>query len=73
MNIRDFMDEIQFMPANMKQRFPNLTLSQAIKANRARPKPYNHISPNTARDGYLAILKWVFTYARQRNIISEKA
>ncbi len=52
MHIRDFMDQIQFMPANMKQRFPGLSLSQAVAANRARPKPYNHISPNTARDGY---------------------
>lgn len=71
MHIRDFMDEIKFMPANMKQRFPNLTLEQAIKTNRARARPFKTISANTARDGYLAVLKWVFKYARERNIVSE--
>ena len=71
MHIRDFMDELQFMPANRQQRFPGLNPMQAIQANRALEKPYKAISPNTARDNYLAVLKLVFTYARQRNIVSE--
>lgn len=61
--VRDFMNDVQFMPERMTMRFPGMTLREAIKANEAREKPYRVISPNTARDGYFSILRWVFNYA----------
>lgn len=61
--IREFMNEIQFMPKSMTQRFPGMTLKEAVAANDARDKPYKVISPNTARDGYFSILRWSFAHA----------
>ena len=61
--VRDFVNDLQFMPVSMTQRFPGLTLKQAIKANDEREKPYRAISPNTARDGYFSILRWSFNHA----------
>lgn len=61
--VRDFMNDIQFMPDRMAMRFPDLSLKDAIRANEARMEPYSAISPNTARDGYFSIIRWVFNYA----------
>lgn len=61
--IRGFVNEIQFMPVAMTQRFPGLSLKEAIEANEALDKPYKVISPNTARDGYFSILRWCFGHA----------
>ena len=67
--VRDFLDDVQFMPKSMTLRFPNLTLTEAIAANRARAKPYPTVAPNTARDGYFSILRWVFNYAVKREAL----
>lgn len=61
--VRQFMNDIQSMPQRMTMRFPGMTLQEAIKANKAREKPYPTVSPNTARDGYFSVLRWAFGYA----------
>lgn len=61
--VRDFMNDIQFMPQRMTMRFPGMTLKEAIQANEAREKPYPTVSPNTARDGYFSIIRWAFGHA----------
>lgn len=68
--VRDFVNDLQFMPTSMTQRFPGMTLKQAIKANEAREKPYSVISPNTARDGYFSILRWCFNHAVELEAIA---
>ena len=68
--VRDFMNDIQFMPDRMAMRFPNLSLKDAIKANEAREKPYRSISPNTARDGYFSIIRWAFNYALELEAVA---
>jgi len=68
--VRDFMNDIQFMPDRMAMRFPDLSLKDAIKANDARETPYRSISPNTARDGYFSIIRWVFNHALELEAIA---
>ena len=52
----DFTDMMREMPANAKQRFPNLSPAEAIRANKDRQKPYPTVSPRTIKTNYVGPL-----------------
>ena len=62
-DIRRFIGLLIHYPQNAQQRFPKLSIEDAIKANRARTKPFPTISANTIRDSHLAVLRALFGYA----------
>lgn len=61
--VRRFVNDLHHMPDRMTMRFPNMSLKEAIAANTGREKPYGSVSPNTVRDGYFSVLRWVFGHA----------
>jgi integrase len=67
--IRDFLADLAFMPKSMSLRFPNMTLTEAIAANEALDKPFPTVTPNTIRDGYFSVIRWVLSYAVELDAI----
>lgn len=61
--IQDFVNDLAFMPRSMSLRFPGMTLQEAIAANEAREKPFPVATPNTIRDNYFSVVRWVLNYA----------
>lgn len=61
--VRNFVNDLHHMPDRMVMRFPKMGLKDAIAANEAREKPFAPISPNTVRDGYFSVVRWVFGHA----------
>lgn len=61
-------DELAKCPANASQRFPGLSVRDAIKANEAAGHPT--LSPNSLRDAWLAPLKAIFSHAEDRELCS---
>lgn len=62
-HIREFVELLSTAPQRIAQRFPGLSLVQAVEANQLRTKPFPTISPNTVRDHYFAVLRALFGYA----------
>lgn len=62
-DIRSFIDQLRQCPTNAAQRFPGLSLAEAIDANRRRTKPFPTLSANTIRDTHYAVLRSLFSYA----------
>lgn len=62
-HIRNFVNDLAFMPKAMSLRFPGMSLEKAIKANRALEKPFPTPAPNTIRDNYYAPIRWLLNYA----------
>ena len=63
-DIKDFLDQLIYCPTNWSKRYPNKSLSEVISIG--RKGNLDTLSPNTLRDGYLAPLKVIFTYAEER-------
>lgn len=61
--VRNFVNDLHHMPDRMVMRFPKMGLKEAVAANEAREKPFAPISPNTVRDGYFSVVRWVFGHA----------
>lgn len=61
--VKDFVRMMLACPANAKQRFPTLTIADAIKANEAADKAFPTISPNSVKTNYLAPIRKVLAYA----------
>lgn len=66
-DIKDFLDQLIHCPTNWSKRYPNKSLREVISIG--RKGNLDTLSPNTLRDGYLAPLKVIFTYAEEREII----
>ncbi len=62
-DIQLYVEALQRAPANRKQRFPGLTLKQAIEANERREEPYEVIGKTTIEDTKLAALRTLFQFA----------
>lgn len=62
-DIRSFLEAMSQCPTNATQRFPKRPLAEAIQLNRARPRPFPTVSPNTIRDTHFAVLRALFGYA----------
>jgi integrase len=58
-------------PANYTKRFPDMTLPQAIKANKERTKPFDLLDARTVNDKYLARLHAFLNWAVRSDIIPD--
>ena len=58
-------------PANYTKRFPDMTLPQAIKANKERNKPFDLLNARTVNDKYLARLHAFLNWAVRSDIIPD--
>ncbi|MCW1919979.1 site-specific integrase [Rhodobacter sp. KR11] len=56
-------------PTRYTQRFPGLTLPQAIKANAKRPEPYETLSPQTINMKWLSHLSSILQWATNNALI----
>jgi len=66
-HIRNVFDTLTHVPRNWSLKYPGKTLEQAIELGRSESAAV--LSPNTIRDGYLAPLKAVLSYAEERDFI----
>ena len=58
-------------PANCQQRFPGLTIPQAIKANSERSVPYPVLHPNTINKKWLSHTNTILSWAKKNLFIDE--
>ncbi|UTP40080.1 site-specific integrase [Phenylobacterium sp. LH3H17] len=72
-DIQDFVDFLIQCPNRSMQRFPGLSLRDAVRANNSRQgelKPFRTVSPNTIRDTQFAVLRWVLAFAHARDAVA---
>lgn len=70
-HVHAFKRALADAPANYVKRFPDMTLPEAINANRARAKPYPLLNPRTINDKYLARLHAFLNWAVRGDIIPD--
>ena len=70
-HVHAFKRALADAPANYTKRFPGMTLPEAIKANKARLKPYPLLNPRTINDKYLARLHAFLNWALRGDIIPD--
>jgi len=68
-DIRGFRGALLDLPTNYIQRFPNKTLPEAIKANKARSAPFPTINSVTINKKYLSHLRNIFGFALEEGLI----
>ena len=66
-HVRDVIDQLQHAPRNWSQKYPGKTIAEAIELGKMESAAT--LSPNTIRDGYIAALKTVFSFAEERELI----
>nr|WP_321455053.1 site-specific integrase [uncultured Cohaesibacter sp.] len=67
----DYKKALIRTPANCQQRFPGLTIPQAIKANEARNKPYPALHPNTINKKWLSHTNTILSWAKKNLLIDD--
>lgn len=70
-DVHAFKRALSETPANSTKRFPGKTLSQAIKANKARRTPYPTLSARTINNKYLSELHALFNWAVKNDIVPD--
>jgi integrase len=70
-HVHGFKRALADAPANHSKRFPGMTLPEAIKANKARSKPYPLLNPRTVNDKYLSRLHAFLNWALRGDIIPD--
>jgi hypothetical protein len=70
-HVHGFKRALADAPANYTKRFPGMTLPEAIKANKARTKPYPLLNPRTINDKYLARLHAFLNWALRGDIVPD--
>lgn len=70
-HVHGFKRSLADAPANHSKRFPGMTLPEAIKANKARSKPYPLLNPRTVNDKYLSRLHAFLNWALRGDIIPD--
>jgi integrase len=70
-HVHAFKRTLADAPANYTKRFPDLTLPEAIRANKARAKPHPLLNPRTINDKYLARLHAFLNWAVRSDIIPD--
>ena len=58
-------------PANYTKRFPDMQLPDAIKANKARSKPFPALDPTTVNDKYFSRLHSMLNWCVRNDIIPD--
>lgn len=66
-DVRGVFDKLKHAPRNWSQKFPGKTIAEAIELG--KKEGAKTLSPNTIRDGYLAALKAVLSFAEERELI----
>tara|TARA_R100000935_G_scaffold14778_2_gene29484 strand:- start:9287 stop:11077 length:1791 start_codon:yes stop_codon:yes gene_type:complete len=66
-HVRDVIDQLQRAPRNWSQKYPGKTIAEAIELGTKESAAT--LSANTIRDGYIAALKTVFSFAEERELI----
>ena len=67
----DYKNALIKTPANCQQRFPGLTIPEAIKANAERDEPYPVLHPNTINKKWLSHTNTIFSWAKKNMLIDE--
>ena len=67
----DYKKALIRTPANCQQRFPGLTIPQAIKANEERDKPYPALHPNTINKKWLSHTNTILSWAKKNLLIDD--
>ncbi|WP_375763092.1 tyrosine-type recombinase/integrase [Bradyrhizobium sp. Pha-3] len=70
-HVHGFKRALAEAPANYTKRFPGMTFPDAIKANKARAKPYPLLDARTVNDKYLARLHAFLNWAVRGDIIPD--
>jgi hypothetical protein len=70
-HVHAFKRALADAPANYTKRFPDMTLPEATKANKARSKPYPLLKARTVNDKYLARLHAFLNWAVRGDIIPD--
>ena len=65
-DIEGFVEVMLLSPDRLTMRFPGKSPQDAVMLNRQQqPRPHPTLKPNTVKDTYLAVLIWLFRYARR--------
>ena len=67
--IQTFISTLKKTPANRRQRFPSMTIAEAIAANLKKDPPVPTLSEKSVYDGYLAPINRIINYAVEQNWI----
>jgi len=70
-DVRNFARALTELPINYKQRFPNKTLPEGIKANSARATPFATLSAKTINDKYLSRLSSLFNWSVKNDALPD--
>lgn len=67
----DYKNALTETPSNYSKRFPNMTLPEAIKANKARKQPFPILNATTISDKWLARLHSMFAWCMANAIMPD--
>ncbi|WP_346432721.1 site-specific integrase [Hansschlegelia plantiphila] len=70
-DIISYKRALQETPSNYVQRFPGSTISEAIKANKARAAPFPTLEASTINNKWLAHIRSIFAWAAKNEIIPD--
>jgi UPF0242 C-terminal PAS-like domain len=70
-HVHSFRRMLADAPANYVKRFPDMTLPEAVKANKARSKPFPLLDARTINDKYLARLHAFLNWAVRGDIVPD--
>ena len=70
-DLQDYKRALMKLPANYRQRFPGLTLPEAIVANSRRDAPYAPLNPQTINNKWLSHISSIMNWCYNEGLLTE--